>query len=127
MMCVSRYENGATVSYSKMISDAGDIYLESLPAEDVDVWPMTFGHAIALELAAFRATARGEFHLRAFALGEMAVEKFWGDSPLPRASLKTDHYESTTGAHTLALALIELDLSTLHISALRAPVNTIDR
>ena len=127
MMCVSRYENTGSVGYRDLIVAAADAYMDSLPGDDTDAWPMTFGHAIALELAAFRATARQQYFKRAFKLGEIAVEKFFGDSPLPRASLKTDHYESTTGADTLVLALAELHLSTLHITAVRVPVNTIDR
>ena len=106
---------------------AADAYLNSLPDDEIDAWPLSFGQAITLELAAFRITARGKYHARAFKLGEMAVEKFFGDSPLPRASLKTDHYESTTGADTLALALAELHLSTLTITVVRTPANTIDR
>ena len=37
------------------------------------------------------------------------------------------HYETITGADTLALALVELHLSILHITAVRCPPNTIDR
>jgi hypothetical protein len=59
--------------------------------------------------------------------GDLAVEKFWGTNALPRASLKTDHYETITGADTLALALVELHLNVLHITAVRCPPNTIDR
>ncbi|UCD27640.1 MAG: hypothetical protein JSV03_11055 [Planctomycetota bacterium] len=127
MMCVSRYENTGKVCYRDLIAAAADAYLDSLPAENVDAWPMTFGHAISLQLAAFRATAQEKYHHRAYVLGEFAMKNFWGDNPLPRASLKTDHYESITGADTLVLALEELHLSTLHITAIRAPVNTIDR
>ena len=127
MMCVSRYENTGRVAYRDLITAAADIYMNSLPGEDIDAWPMTFGHAISLEVAAFRATAQGAYHLRAFELAGIAAKAFWGDSHLPRASLKSDHYEAITGADTLALAFIELDLSTLHISAVRAPANTIDR
>jgi len=127
MMCVSRYENTGRVGYRKLIIAAADAYMDSLPGKDDDAWPMTFGHAISVELAAFRATACEDYHKRAFKLGEIAIEKFFGDSPLPRASLKTDHYESITGADTLVLALAELHLSTLHITAVRVPVNTIDR
>jgi hypothetical protein len=127
MMCVSRYHNTGNIGYRDLIVAAADAYLDSLPADGVDAWPMTFGHAISLELAAFGATAQKEYHDRAFKLGEVAVEKFFGSSTLPRASLKTNHYESITGADTLVLALAELHLSTLHITAVRAPVNTIDR
>jgi len=64
---------------------------------------------------------------RARELGNLAVRQFFGDSPLPRASLKTDHYETITGADTLALALVELHLHILHITAVRWPPNTVDR
>ena len=127
MMCVSRYENTGKVKYRDFIVSSADIYKNSLPGDQVDAWPMTFGHAISLELAAFRITARDEYYKRAFELGKIAVERFFGDCPLPRASLKTDHYESITGADTLAIALAELHLNILHITAVRAPTNTIDR
>lgn len=127
VMCMSRYQNTGHVGYRKLIVAAAEIYLDSLPGDEIDAWPLSFGQAITLELAAFRITARGKYKTRAFKLGEIAVEKFFGDSPLPRASLKTDHYESTTGADTLALALAELHLSTRTITAVRTPANTIDR
>ncbi len=127
MMCVSRYENTGYVGFRDLISDAADLYLHALPAEDIDLWPMTLGHVISLELAAFRATTRGEYHLWAYTLGQFAIKNFWGDSPLPRASLKSDHYESITGADTLAVALEELWVSTAHINGVHVPANTIDR
>lgn len=127
MMCVSRYHNTGQADYRDLIVAAGDAYMDSVPTDDVDAWPMTFGHAISLELAAFGATARQEYFDRAFGLGEIAIHRFFDNSVLPRASLKTDHYESITGADTLVLALAELHLSTLHITAVRAPANTIDR
>jgi hypothetical protein len=127
VICVSRYENTGRVCYRDLIIKAADAYMDSLPDGDCDAWPMTFGHAICVELAAYRATSREKYHKRAFKLGEIALDKFFGDSPLPRASLKSEHYESTTGADTLALALAELHLSTLHITAVRTPANTIDR
>lgn len=127
VMCVSRYQNTGRIAYRKLIVAAADAYLDSLPGDQVDAWPLTFGQAISLQLAAFRITARPEYRARAFRLGEIAIEKFFAGSPLPRASLKTDHYEATTGADTLVLALAELHLSTLTITAVRTPANTIDR
>jgi len=41
--------------------------------------------------------------------------------------MKTGHYETITGADSLALALIEVHLASLHITAVTAPDNTIDR
>ncbi len=127
VMCKSRYENTGKVGYRKLIVEAADAYLDSLPSDGIDAWPLSFGQAITLELAAFRITANRKYHARAFKLGEITVAEFFGDSPLPRASLKTDHYESTTGADTLVLALAELHLSTRTITAVRTPANTIDR
>ncbi|MBI4581919.1 MAG: hypothetical protein HY718_19635 [Planctomycetes bacterium] len=127
MMCVSRFENMARPGYAELIAAAADVYLKALPGEDVDAWPMTFGHAISLELAAWRGTSRREYLDRARELGLIAIEAFFQDNPLPRASLKTGHFESITGADTLALALVELHLHSLHITAVRTPDNTIDR
>jgi len=127
VMCVSRYENRGNLKFRRLLVAAADVYLNSLPGEESDAWPLTFGQAITLELAAFRATARERYVRRAFRLGEIAKERFFEDSPLPRASLKSDHYESTTGGDSLVLALAELHLITRTITAVRAPVNTIDR
>ena len=127
MMCVSRYENTGKVGYRELVQAAAESYLKSMPAEDEEAWPGTFGHVISLQLAAWRDTARSAHLDRARELGNFAVEKFFDKGPLPRASLKTDHYESITGADTLALALVELHLHILHITAVRCPPNTIDR
>ncbi|HVR76509.1 MAG TPA: hypothetical protein VMT52_19425 [Planctomycetota bacterium] len=127
LLCVSRYENTGKVAYRELLHAAADLYLGSLPAEDADAWPATFGHAISLELAAWRSTARQAYLDRARELANQAVEKLFGESPLPRASLKSDHYETITGADTLALALVELHLHILYITAVRCPPNTVDR
>jgi hypothetical protein len=127
MMCVSRYENSGKIGYRDLITAAADAYLESEPPEDADAWPMTFGHAISLELAAWRSSAQSKYLERARQLGTVAIEQFFQDRPIPRASMKTGHYETITGADTLALALVELHLASLHITAVTAPDNTIDR
>jgi len=127
MMCVSRYDNTGRVGYRDLIYRAADAYLDSLPSEGEDAWPATFGHALSLQIAAWRHSARPVYFERARKLGDVAVEKFWGTNALPSASLKTDHYETITGADTLALALLELHLNILHITAVRCPANTIDR
>ena len=127
MMCVSRYDNTGRTEYRDLIFAAAEAYLYSLPAHNEDVWPATFGHAISLELAAWRHSANRIYMERARRLGDWAVREFWGTNALPRASLKTEHYEAITGADTLALALLELHLNILHITAVRCPPNTIDR
>ena len=127
MMCVSRYDNSGKVPYRDLILAAANVYLNSLPGDGEDVWPMTFGHAISLELAAWRHSAEARYMERARKVGEIAVAKFFGTNALPRASLKSEHYEAITGGDTLALALLELHLNILHITAVRCPPNTIDR
>lgn len=127
MMCVARYQNGGNVCLKKLIIEAAQAYLKSNPPEHQDLWPLTVGQVISLEMAAWRATADRVYFDKARELGTWAVKAFWGDSPLPRASLKSDHYENLTGADTLATALLELHLSILHITAVPPPANTADR
>jgi hypothetical protein len=59
-------------------------------------------------------------------LARLAVELFWQDNPLPRASLKTGHYEAVTGPDSLALALLEVHVVTNQLP-ITLPANTIDR
>jgi hypothetical protein len=127
MMCVARYENTGSTTYRELIFRAADAYLDSRPAETDDIWPVTFGHAISLQIAAWRHSAKPAYLDRARAFADLAVEKFWGTNALPKASYSSDHYESITGADTLALALVELHLNILGITAVRSPANTIDR
>jgi uncharacterized protein YyaL (SSP411 family) len=126
MPCVSRYENAGNVRFRQLILDAAETYRAD-PPKDADLSPMVFGHAISLELAAWRSTADQKYLDSAIKLADFAVKHFWDDSPLPRASLKTEHFESITGADSLALGLVELHLSILGITAVRSPPNTIDR
>ena len=41
MMCVSRYDNAGNVRYRDLIFAAADAYLNSLPEENEDAWPLT--------------------------------------------------------------------------------------
>src|ERR1043166_2359174 len=127
MICVSRYENTARPGYRALMHAAADAYVHSQPDQNEDLWPGTLGQAISPELAAWRSTARPGYLDRARQFGNLALEKFFDQSLLPRASLKSNHYETITGADTLALALVELHLHLLHITAVRYPPNTIDR
>ncbi len=127
MMCVSRYDNTGRIGYRELIGGAADAYLKVLPGRMADAWPGTFGQAISLELAAWRHTAHQVYLDRARQLADIAVERFFGNNSLPRASFRSDQYESITGADTLLLGLLELHLNILHITAVRCPPNTIDR
>jgi hypothetical protein len=127
MMCVSRYENTGSVAYRDLVHAAADAYLKAMPTPEDDVWPMVFGHAISLQVAAWRSTAQQKYLDRARELADFAVKHFFDEGPLPRASLKSTHYDAGTGADTLALGLVELHLHILGITAVRYPPNTIDR
>lgn len=117
MMCVSRYDNTGKPVYRDLILRAADADLHALLAEREDTSPLAFGHAISLQVAAWRHSAKAEYLERARKFADLAVEKFLGTNPPARAA----------GMDTLELALVELHLHILHITAVRCPPNTIDR
>jgi hypothetical protein len=92
----------------------------------VDAWPQSFAHVISTQVAAHRLTKKAVFLDQAREFAGMAVDVFWQDNPLPRASKHTGHYEAITGADSLALALLEVHAAT-HGLTNRMPSNTIDR
>ena len=126
MFCLARYEQTQNSAYRDLLVNIAGLYLGSRPEEDLDAWPMSVAHAISTLLAAHRFTSRSIYLDEALALSDWAVDVFWQDSSLPRASLKTGHYETITGADSLALALLEAH-ATLHALPQRIPSNTIDR
>jgi hypothetical protein len=118
VLCVSRYENTADTRFRDLVHAAAEAYLTTDPPENDQVTAIAFGHGISLQLAAWRSTSRQQHLDRAIQLADLAVKRFFADGPLPRESLGTD---------TLAISLVELHLSILHITAVRCPPNTIDR
>jgi hypothetical protein len=126
MFCLARYQQATNRAYRELVIQYADRYFNSRPEEDVDAWPMSFGHVISTQLAAYRFTQSARYREQAERFGRMAIEIFWQDSPLPRASTQTGHYETITGADTLALALLELHAVTYGLGN-RIPSNTIDR
>lgn len=126
MFCLARHEQTTNAAYRDLLIAIADQYVNARPEEDVDAWPMSFAHAISTEVAAWRFTKKQMYLDQACTFARMAVEFFWQDNPLPRASLKTGHYETITGADSLALALLEVHTAT-HGLTNRIPSNTIDR
>jgi hypothetical protein len=126
MFCLARYEQTQKKAYRDLIIAIADKYIDSCPEEDVDAWPMSFGHAISTELAAYRFTENKKYLDQAQRLARLAIALYWQDNPLPRASLKTGHYEAITGPDSLALSLLELH-ATLNKLSIPIPSNTIDR
>jgi hypothetical protein len=126
MMCVSRYENTGNIGYRELVHSAADAYFDTDPNKVDNVSPMTMGHVISLQLAAWRSTAQQRYLDRARFFGDCALKIFF-DAPLPRANARSQRYESTSGTDTLALAMVELHLNVLGITAVACPPNTIDR
>jgi hypothetical protein len=126
MFCLARYEQTRRTDYRDLLVAIADGYVDSRPEEDVDAWPMSFAHAISSQVAACRFTETAVYREQAIQFARMAVEMFWQDNSLPRASLKTGHYETITGADSLALALLEVHVL-VHGLPKVIPSNTIDR
>ncbi len=124
--CLARYEQVPNPGYREAVLATVDAYGISRPSEDVDLWPMTLGHVISLQVAAYRWTNERMYLDRADRLAHLAVDQFWQDKPIPKASFRTGHYETITGADTLALALLELHAA-IHQIKIPIPSNTIDR
>ncbi len=126
MFALARYKQVGKTEFRELLIAIADAYLDALPDEDADVWPMSFAHVICAQVAAHRFTKEAVYLEQAARFARLAVEVFWQDRPLPRASFKTDHYETITGSDSLALALLEVHvaLNNLRVSV---PPNTIDR
>jgi hypothetical protein len=123
MFCWGRHQQTTNSAYRDLIIRYADRYTNSRPEENVDAWPMSFGHAISTQVAAHKLTGHANYLAQAERFARMAVEIFWQDNPLPRA---TGHYETITGADSLALALLEVHAAS-HKLTHRIPSNTIDR
>jgi pectate lyase-like protein len=126
MFCLARYEQTTNATYRDLLISIADQYLNAQPEEDVDAWPMGFAHVISAEVAAWRFAKRSVYLDQARTFAGMAVDVFWQDNPLPRASKQTGHYETITGADSLALALLEVHAAA-HGLTNRIPSNNIDR
>jgi hypothetical protein len=126
MFSIARHDQTRDPAYREIVIEIARAYAGSRPEEDLDAWPQSFAHAISAQIAAFRYTSDPAYRDEARRLARLAVELFWQDSPLPRASLKTGHYETITGADSLALALLQVHESATGDGS-RVPENTIDR
>jgi len=126
LLCAARHAQAPREEYRRLILAAAAAYADRRPDPAQDTWPLVAGQVISLELTAHRLSGDGAFLDRARQRAAEAVRMFWQDRPLPRASAKTDHYETLTGADSLALALLEAATADTPAAAL-VPSNTIDR
>jgi hypothetical protein len=126
MFALARWQQTQAHEYRQLVLALADAYVDALPDEDVDVWPMTLSHVITAQAAAYRMSNDLVYLQQACRFATLAVDLYWQDSPLPRASLKTDHYETITGGDSLALSLLEVHAVRNGLSV-QVPANTIDR
>jgi hypothetical protein len=75
---------------------------------DIDLWALAPAEVIGLELGAHAVTSDEAYLARAERFAADAITLFWGERSLPRASTRTDQYETVTGADDLALAILEV-------------------
>mgnify|MGYP001605443027 CR=1 FL=1 len=97
-------------AYRKLVLEAADLYIDSRPSDDIDVWAGEYGAAIFTELAAYRISDDSKYLEAAKEIGELAIKVLWdnGSNPLPRGSSKIQYYDVTSYPDTVMLALLAL-------------------
>lgn len=108
MICNERYRQTGSEEMRRLILEAAEAYLTADPPRDRDLYPGVFGEVIGLLVRAHSWTREEKYLRRADELAHRALETFFGEKPLPRASSRSEHYEAITRADTLALSLLEL-------------------
>lgn len=106
-------------AYRKMVVEAAKLYQKAQPDPQADdIWAGEYGLAILTELAAYRLTGDKSYLATAQTLGDAAIGVFWdNNSPLPRASSKSDYYDVISYADTLMYSLLALHEATTSTSA----------
>jgi len=108
MLCLLRYRQVKLDGYKRLVLATADRYLVGTPDTAIALYPGSSGDAMALLLGAWRLTGDRKYLNRAGEFGAQAVQLFFDNSALPRASTKHDHYEAITRADTLAMELLDL-------------------
>lgn len=108
MLCLSRLQQCQRDGLKQLFLAAAKRYLQRDPDLSITLYPGALADAIGVLVGAFRLTGDTAYLARADKFAQIAVEVFWKDSPLPRASSKHDHYEAITRADTLAMVLLDL-------------------
>jgi hypothetical protein len=106
MSCHERWRQTQDLRYRRLVLQSAEAYLVSEPPQSAVLYPGACGDVITLFLAAAQRTGDTRFLARADLLAETSIRLFWNDGPLPRAATNLDHYEASTRADTLALALL---------------------
>ncbi len=108
MVVWERFQQRPLPDYRQTVILAAKRYLDHDPPEGIVLYPAAFGSGISLLVRVHRMTGEQVYLDRADVLARQAIEMFWQDLPLPRASSQHDHYEAITGADNLVVSLLEL-------------------
>ncbi len=103
-----RYEQTGLEGHKTLFMKAADDYLVSEPGNAELVFPKAYADAIESMLAAYELTDNEVYLQRAHYFGQKALELFFDDKPLPKATSQHNHYEAITGADALALQMLLL-------------------
>lgn len=106
VICYERYRQVGLEGFKDLVLQEARSYLNKTPDTSLMLYPGAIADGIFLETAAFRLTGEVIYLEKA---NQMAVATFFdGDSGLPRATNRHDHYEAITRGDTLAMALLDL-------------------
>jgi pectate lyase-like protein len=94
--------------YRHLVMGAAARYLDSEPDTAIPLYPGAVGDAIELMLGVHDLTGEQRYLDRADHFARQAIDIFFTDSPLPKASSQHDHYEAITRGDTLAMELLKL-------------------
>ena len=77
-----------------------ETYYKSDPPEAKVLYPKNFSGAISMMRKAYKITGEQRFLLKAVEYADRSIKGIMdSNSPLPKASNKSDHYEAITGAN----------------------------
>lgn len=115
LICDARFRQSARTAFRDLaLGTARALLPPAPPPVGRTLYPGAFAATIGLLVRAHQHSGDRAFLARADEIAGQAIDLFWGNSPLPRASTAHDHYESLTRADSLAVALLEL--SSAHTS-----------
>lgn len=113
--CFARYtallpeDPHVAAAYQRLLLQAADSYLTSLPDTSALLKPAEFAAVVSLMLQAHELSGEQTYLERAVFYARMGMGIFLVDgNPLPRASNRHDHYESITGGPAFMRQLLEL-------------------
>jgi uncharacterized protein YyaL (SSP411 family) len=99
-----------SAAYRRLVVAVADLYARELPdAKSADLWAGEYGMVIFTEIGAYRLTGEPKYLEAARTVADRALADLWADGyVLPRASMRTAHYEAVSYPDTLLLSLLAL-------------------